>query len=655
MSDPHQDPTFYYHWLAHKSCLHCGGHNLSRPRYPRGWHKCEDCNRTFDPMVPPAHMVGDNVIYQGYPSERGKEWQHPHLPYRPGMQGTVEARSQNPSNGMWQYQLRFRNIADKPQQGIDWDAAVDTGQLALPPPAEEDGQRHDHVNWFGGNQIEPLEPQSDTFPASWPFEAKVAMPIIPTKWDLLNRTREEHMGPTPQFHDRDGMAHRSPEYDAWLKTVGPEFEAQRGRREEWDRAARNAMATGRMTPEQVVGLGYKPDNHEQDGDWSAPKWGRWRPLPEQLYHVTTNLPAIVADGRLRSPFELDHERARGLGSFGRDDTISMTTSLEEAKNIERAMREGSDVASGRLPIERMVEMAERGEGADKPWLRTMFGDKHDWTQGNPRGLDDLLLGRQPFYSHLLPEGHPLKHLNSTMHTLPPEEWAQHGYQPYPDAYQLGTPERPVYSSGSVYRNLEPAEKAKGAFEWWRNPWAPMRGWAGGPSDPMFANSDADWFANLDPSHVGTVQLQPVPGGHGYPMGSLAEWRVPTGEAVNITGINGQPYQQRTSSAKLAHPLYQRWVFSPASGAVELSDNSGDPLDVKYHGDLARELNEPNLVHGYAYRISDGWRLLDWDSKPVTDPFVYATVMRKLRGSVAEDNERDSGTDDWDRQHLGLPG
>lgn len=124
----------------------------------------------------------------------------------------------------------------------------------------------------------------------------------------------------------------------------------------------------------------------------------------------------------------------------------------------------------------------------------------------------------------------------------------------------------------------------------------------------------------------------------------------------------QPEQQtysKTAEVKLAQQLYRRWVFSPGTGSVELADNDGDPIDVRYHTDIARELNEPNLVHGYAYRIGGGWRLLDWDSKPVTDPFVIASVMRQLKASEG-DSEPHEGSwtsdrnNDWSRMHQGMP-
>lgn len=110
---------------------------------------------------------------------------------------------------------------------------------------------------------------------------------------------------------------------------------------------------------------------------------------------------------------------------------------------------------------------------------------------------------------------------------------------------------------------------------------------------------------------------------------------------------------RQSRVKLATPLYVRWAFSPASSEVMLADNEGDPLNVQYHGDMAAQLNEPNLVHGYAYRLQDGWRLFDWENRPLEDPFIIAQVMRKLVGehSSPQDLPQDP---DFSRMHQGLP-
>lgn len=78
------------------------------------------------------------------------------------------------------------------------------------------------------------------------------------------------------------------------------------------------------------------------------------------------------------------------------------------------------------------------------------------------------------------------------------------------------------------------------------------------------------------------------------------------------------------------PLYFRWTFSPQTNSVALSHNGEDhPANIRYHTDLAREIG-PDSVHGYAYRIGRGWRLTDWDHRPLDDPYVSASVLRELR-------------------------
>jgi hypothetical protein len=109
--------------------------------------------------------------------------------------------------------------------------------------------------------------------------------------------------------------------------------------------------------------------------------------------------------------------------------------------------------------------------------------------------------------------------------------------------------------------------------------------------------------------------------------------------------NGPTPLTYSKTAASFDPLYYRWVFSPASGEVTLAHNLED--DPKLHGDLARERNEPGLVHGYAYRIGGGWRLTDWEHRPVEDPYVVAQVMRKLRDEEGYTPAEDASEGDWD--------
>lgn len=109
------------------------------------------------------------------------------------------------------------------------------------------------------------------------------------------------------------------------------------------------------------------------------------------------------------------------------------------------------------------------------------------------------------------------------------------------------------------------------------------------------------------------------------------------------------------------PIYYRFAFKPSDGSVALSHNGEtDPANVRYHGDLANEIGEP-AVHGYANRIGKGWRITDYENKPILDRYVVAQVVRALRQEEgAHLPHRD--LDDWtaepepqyDRFHYGLP-
>lgn len=150
---------------------------------------------------------------------------------------------------------------------------------------------------------------------------------------------------------------------------------------------------------------------------------------------------------------------------------------------------------------------------------------------------------------------------------------------------------------------------------------------------------------------GYVQYGDTPTTTGVHPGQTQLWNA-QGIPYNAPQTPGYAFSKTAS-------LYQRWVFSPASGNVELADNSGDPLAVRYHTDLARELNEPGLIHGYAHPIDGAWRLFDWEGAPVEDANVIASVMRQLQASKARSGPQDASWDpsyeeDWDRMHLGLP-
>lgn len=122
-------------------------------------------------------------------------------------------------------------------------------------------------------------------------------------------------------------------------------------------------------------------------------------------------------------------------------------------------------------------------------------------------------------------------------------------------------------------------------------------------------------------------------------------------------------QQMTARvANATPPLYYRWVLSPDTGDVELSSNQDDhPALVPYHEQLSGKINRPNLAHGYAYRIVGGYRITNWEHRPVEDPFIISQVKNALRAKEPVEAENGSTEPSWepaahdfDRLHYGLP-
>lgn len=122
----------------------------------------------------------------------------------------------------------------------------------------------------------------------------------------------------------------------------------------------------------------------------------------------------------------------------------------------------------------------------------------------------------------------------------------------------------------------------------------------------------------------------------------------------------QVHQVMSSVAMGTPPMYYRWVFSPNTAEVDVSYNDeAHPTEVNTHGDLARARGEANLVHGYATRIGGGWRLTDWEHRPVSDPFIVAHVVNRLNSQGSYQPGAPEGPawefqqPDYDRLHHGI--
>lgn len=99
-----------------------------------------------------------------------------------------------------------------------------------------------------------------------------------------------------------------------------------------------------------------------------------------------------------------------------------------------------------------------------------------------------------------------------------------------------------------------------------------------------------------------------------------------------------------------------WAFSPQFNLVHLySEDDHHPADVPTHQSIAGDLREVGITHGHAYEIPGGWRVLDFEHKPVGDPYVARQVVEALRKQTQPGPWRPHDDPDFglaDRFHYG---
>lgn len=256
----------------------------------------------------------------------------------------------------------------------------------------------------------------------------------------------------------------------------------------WKKAIVDAIASGKISPEDAYKRWRYPDGSGSEANQSAERFlgsSDWTELPPKLYHVTTNAPAVRQSGVLLSRQSLRQggEEMGGLGNGlggGSDESVSFTDDPEVARQIQRAMLEASDVAAGRKTITDMLDDAAKGADADSPFLADMMGY---WTQYTP-GQTKWAVG-----------------------------------DPYPGGVQK-----------LLDKETTPAER----LDFFKI-FATMRQLHNGPMDPLFFGSDADAIAKLTPDDVGIIEVDPPPGTYGVRMGALGEIRLPGWTGIPIAG------------------------------------------------------------------------------------------------------------------------
>lgn len=314
------------------------------------------------------------------------------------------------------------------------------------------------------------------------------------QWDKEWHSRD---GRKPYTGSRRRVAALSPkpEYDSSLG-----YQENRRRESEWNTSVRRGLSLGHHTDDEARAAGYWGTGHDSDG---------WKPLPKDLYHVTTDVAGVHATG-LKSRDELSQQHGKGLGG-GESDTISFTDDPKVAEGIHDALHEFHGALNGKKTIAQMYDEAERGVGADTPY-HSYFTASYPGGKDDPR-LKAHIQGKEFEFG--------VRHESDVPHGWKPAEGHKVGDAADLQGLHVGwvrpaTEDEQLRRRAACYKHY--------AFG---------RAMSGGKDDPLFFDTDLKSFAHSDPKGFGVIKAHPKPGAQGYQLGSLGEWRTATGDAVDV--------------------------------------------------------------------------------------------------------------------------
>jgi len=288
----------------------------------------------------------------------------------------------------------------------------------------------------------------------------------------------------------------------YSEVVQPPRSALRELETDWEQEIKRLLSLGLITIEEAKAQGYYQSGHETEQ--YGVKSG-WQPLPPVLYHVTTAKSKVIENG-LKTRRELKQNQGVGLGG-GADDTISFTSDINTTYAILNGLLEMKKVVEGKFTVQDMLEMAKKGIGAKRPYIKELVKGATD-VLGD---LEDLSNGYVQ-YSSL---------------ARPPDN--KHEWIPVEDSGWQGK-DKKYY--GKWKRKRDEEEQLFALYQFYGR-FSSYREQAGGMEDPLFFSADVKALANIPESEIAILEFRAKPGAMGYPLSGLIEWRVGTGEAVEF--------------------------------------------------------------------------------------------------------------------------
>ena len=391
-------------------------------------------------------------------------------------------------------------------------------------------------------------------------------------------------GPRPAW-DRDRYDREGHEYAEKM------FAAER----EWKSHVRRGLSLGHLTGEQAKALGFHGDGHDTDrnGDLA------WKPLPQEMYHVTTALPQARQGLKTRQELGQHMKGGHGLGG-GADDTISLTTSHPMARDILRSLHEFHAVVNGDLTPQQMWDRAKRGDQGTRPYHEDIAHQfRSGWHEGDPlpTGLEGALTGHEVRMGGMLDTREEIERRHGP------------GWEPIEEMGHHDAPRGRMYYAWR--RKLDPDRAREQAAGFYKN-FAFNRAQAGGPEDPLFVSTDTKAFAAKDPGDFAILHVRPREGAQGYQVGSMDEWRTGSGDALEAHRA------QRLEGGQLHEARARRWYHGTRyelhpgdaleGGRFPSNQGYGQPGDHVYYS------GKPSIAAFFAQAAS-GPEEDDWEGTP----------------------------------------
>ena len=303
----------------------------------------------------------------------------------------------------------------------------------------------------------------------------------------------------------------------------------------WKSGMTHALTMGHLTIAEAEKRGYSGGGQEHGEkkypyddyyDHDAERVGGWRPLPQEVHHVSTDADAAARQG-LKTRSELGQRRGVGLGG-GSDDTVSVTDDADLAQDVYHSLHEHHAAATGKITPEQLMHYSEHPPKGVK-----RFRDKVIFSDHQEESYDALRRGVKRTHHTWDADAPAMQTRSEAKETHP--DWSP---VEETETKAMITGHEPMYTHWE--RPLTPDEHTHARSEFYKT-FSHARHYAGGHRDPMFVANDPVAFSKADPAKFGIMHMTPHRGAQGYPLhpeghhggADSGEWRLGSGSPFDI--------------------------------------------------------------------------------------------------------------------------